>query len=71
MRGIVLRLHYSNSKVCLPVIPGEGAVPFKTVWFFPINTSPEAEGKISTNLLLTLFSHTYLQNLSIYIFIAG
>ncbi len=28
-------LHCYNRKVCLPVIPGEGAVSFTTVWFFP------------------------------------
>jgi hypothetical protein len=46
---LYLLFHCYNRKVCLPVIPGEGAVSFKTVWFFPINISPEAEGKISTN----------------------
>ncbi len=28
-------LHCYNRKVCLPLIPGEGAVSFMTVWFFP------------------------------------
>jgi hypothetical protein len=41
-------VHCYNRIVCLPVIPGEGAVSFMTAWIFPI-PSPEAEGKISTN----------------------
>jgi hypothetical protein len=31
----VRHIHCYNRKVCLPVIPGEGAVSFMTVWFFP------------------------------------
>jgi hypothetical protein len=36
-RLTTLPLHCFNSKVCLPIIPGERAVSFKTVWFFPHN----------------------------------
>ncbi len=31
----VTAVHCYNRKVCLPVIPGKGAVSFMTVWFFP------------------------------------
>jgi hypothetical protein len=51
----VWSIHCSNRKVCLPVIPGEGAVSFRTVWFFPIKLFQEAEGKISTNPSLMEF----------------
>jgi hypothetical protein len=67
----LLLLHCYNRKVCLPVIPGEGAVSFTTVCFFPIKILPEAEGKISTNQsLMELFPHI-CKYLSIYIYIAG
>jgi hypothetical protein len=33
--SIMFLMHCYNRKVCLPVIPGEGAVSFMTVWFFP------------------------------------
>jgi hypothetical protein len=51
------------------VIPGEGAVSFKTVWFFSHKYFPEAEGKISTNPpLMELFPQISV-NISVYTFI--
>jgi hypothetical protein len=62
--------HCYNSKLCLPVIPGEGAVLFKTVWFFPHKVFPEAEAKISTSLSI-IFPIHIRKNVRISMYIAG